>query len=73
MAKVNRFFYVKSPDSHVAHRFFAKRFIEGEPTQCGIRVQAGWRYWYAGKRPKDMDILMHCKRCDNTSDRSAKP
>ena len=65
MAKVKRYAYVSSPHSTVRHRFYGRKFVEGEVTGCGIRVQKGWPFWYGGGRhPKWGDILgKDCKRC----------
>ena len=63
MGKVLRFYSIKSPNSPVVHRFYGKRFTEGEPTACGIRVQKGWKYWLGGRTPKSLDISVDCKRC----------
>jgi hypothetical protein len=65
--KVRRHYHVKAPTSHVAHKFRGHVFVEGELTDCGIRVQKGWLFWPSGRRPKSIDILMHCKRCDRAS------
>jgi hypothetical protein len=52
-------YYVASPTSQVSHAFDGKRFVEGEPTKCGIRVQKGWVYW-----PLNSRWPLHvCKNC----------
>lgn len=67
MAKVHRFYSIKSLNSPVVHRFYGRRFTEGEPTACGVRVQKGWKFWPGQRTPKWLDISRDCKRCAVTS------
>ena len=44
----------------VVHRFYAAHLVEGQRTDCGIYVPAGWGYW--DKRPRQKAWKL-CKRC----------
>ena len=68
MSKVKRFACVSSPTGRTVHRFYAKRFVEGEKTACGILVQKGWPFWYRGRHPTYGDVFgTKCKRCERAS------
>ena len=49
----------------VKHRFLSKKFIEGELTLCGQRVQKGWSFWYGDrKHPRWGDVFgRECAKC----------
>jgi hypothetical protein len=66
MTEVIRFAYV-SPAKGAAHshRFYGRKFVEGERTACGIHVRAGWFFWY-GKRGKRPPLCTHCLRAGST-------
>ena len=70
MTKPIRYAWV-SNNRTIKHRFYGRKFVEGELTQCGIRVQKGWAFWYGNrKRPTWGDVFAKtCKRCDQSSDR----
>jgi hypothetical protein len=62
MSNLKRFFNVSARNSPITHRFFGKSLVEGELTQCGIRMQKGWRYWLAVAH-----VHRRCKRCDSAT------
>jgi hypothetical protein len=67
MTTVKRFWNVRRPGG-VVHRMFSKTLVEGNLTQCGIRVQKGWMYWTGGMFPGHQDsphVFDRCKRCGN--------
>jgi hypothetical protein len=58
-----RFAWV-SNNRTVKHRFFAKKFIEGELTLCGEPVQKGWSFWYGAKGDRWGDLIAReCAHC----------
>jgi hypothetical protein len=59
---MNRFYYVASPAGTIKHRFYSTTFVEGTPTQCGIRVQKGW-FWWTTRAGRGSGYKL-CKRCD---------
>ena len=67
--KPKRFAFVSAPGREIVHMFTAKRFTEGEPTECGVRVQQGWPFWYRQpKKPTWGDVFgRKCKRCFPTA------
>ena len=57
---------VSAPGREVVHIFRARKFVEGEQTVCGIRVQKGWPFWYPSRRKYQTygDLVGRpCKRC----------
>lgn len=62
MSAVKRFFYVRSPRSHLRHRVFTKNMhvIEGDKTACGIVVPTHWKLAGSDKQ----SALARCRRCE---------
>ena len=60
MTKAKRFAFVKAPGRPTVHRIYGQ-LTDGEPTACGIRVKAGWAFWY---RKEKRHLVAPCKRCE---------
>jgi len=62
--KIVRFFYVLSPRGKVLHRLRGAR-VEGNKTDCGIRVHKGWP-WVRPLRRRDKFNNI-CKNCEKAA------
>ena len=67
MSRVRRFFYAMARGSRILHILIGEKRVEGELTQCGRRVQVGWR-WYSRARSNDrLRDHPRCKQCECAS------
>ena len=53
------FVYVRSPGSMVVHRYYGKKYVEGEKVQCGMRMRPGWKFSESYSRLSQR----RCRRC----------
>jgi hypothetical protein len=68
MTKPIQFAWV-SNNRTAKHRFYGKKFVEGEKTACGVRVQKGWSFWYGNRlHPRWGDLMgRECYKCASRS------
>ena len=67
MVTLKRFVNVRAPGHEVVHRLYSQKMVAGELTQCGIRIQKGWRFGPSMSSIQSPHIgvkLRRCKRCD---------
>ena len=58
---IKRFVYIGSPSSDVVHIHRGK-LLEGEATDCGVRLRKGWK-WIRHSGPPHLSQKRVCSRC----------